>query len=96
MEFSESELRMVRWLRQQHAGWRAVRTIILTCSIVSIAFAGWLLFRVGFTGAVGFCFVIAAGGLSYTLGSWSGRPEVSLLLKLVEAQIPDASTSNQA
>jgi hypothetical protein len=32
----------------------------------------------------------AAGyGMYYTLGSWSGRPEISLLLKLLDAQIED-------
>ena len=84
MQFSAEERQMIAWLRKQHAGWRTVRIIILVSSCICGAFTIAEFLRGGsqwlFPG------VMAAYGLSYTLGSWHGRPEVSLLLKLIEAQ----------
>lgn len=96
MQFTEDEKRMVRWLRQQHAHWRSTRAIIVTCSSISAAYGTWLAIRSGFTIEPAFFLLISAVGFSYTLGSWSGRAEVSLLLKLIEAQNPDHDSSNQA
>ena len=95
MQFNEDEMRMVRWLRRQHAGWRSVRSIIVTCSTISAVYGIWLATRTGFTVEPTFLLVLAGYGLSYTLGSWSGRAEVSLLLKLIEAQDPDRASSSQ-
>ncbi|MCW5200941.1 hypothetical protein VU07_03950 [Desulfobulbus sp. F4] len=84
MKFTEEEQKMIALLRNQHENWRAIRVIILVSSCICGAFAIDEFFRGGsqwlFPG------VMAAYGLSYTLGSWSGRPEISLLLKLIEEQ----------
>ena len=95
MQFTEDEMRMVRWLRRQHAGWRGVRSIIVTCSTMSAVYGIWVATRTGFNIESAFYLVVAGYGLSYTLGSWSGRAEVSLLLKLIEAQEPDRASSSQ-
>ena len=95
MQFTEDEMRMVRWLRGQHANWRGVRTIIVICSSILAVYGVWLAIREGFTFESAFYLVAAGVGFSYTLGSWSGRAEVSLLLKLIEAQNPDQGSSNQ-
>jgi hypothetical protein len=85
MEFSGDEEKMIVWLRKQHAGWRTTRVITLVASIACGAFAAVEFYARGF-GALPLLFlVIAVAGASYTVGSWSGRAEVSLLLKLVEA-----------
>jgi hypothetical protein len=89
MQLDDADLKMLRWLRRQHESWPMTRLIILACSAASVAYAGWLTFSDYFDFQAGFFLVIGGYGLSYTLGSWSGRPEVSLLLKLVEANMPD-------
>lgn len=94
MQFTDAELRMIRWLRRQHEGWRGVRVIILGCSLASLAYAIWLAFVRRFDFEAGFFFIVSGWGLSYTLGSWSGRPEVSLLLKLIEANDPDRKSTD--
>lgn len=86
MQFTNEEKKMIAWLRQQHEGWRTVRMIILVASVLCAVFAAWDIFRTGYGAQSLLLIVIAAYGASYTLGSWAGRPEVSLLLKLVEAQ----------
>lgn len=89
MQFSDADLKMLEWLRKQHASWSAIRMIILVCSVLTMLLAVWSLFsRSGSDPAEIWLLylVLAAGGMSYTLGSWAGRPEISLLLKLVEAQ----------
>jgi hypothetical protein len=86
MQFTDEEKKMIAWLRQQHEGWRSVRMIILVASVLCALFAVWEIFKEGFGAQPLLLIVIAAYGASYTLGSWAGRPEVSLLLKLVEAQ----------
>lgn len=86
MKFTNEEKQMIAWLRKQHEGWRGVRMIILVGSLLCAAFAAWEIFRSGFGAMPLLLFIMAAYGMSYTLGSWAGRPEISLLLKLVEAQ----------
>lgn len=94
MQFTEDERRMVEWLRQQHAGWRVTRAIIVTCSSISAAYGTWHAFRYGFAIEPAFYLLVAAVGFSYTLGSWSGRAEISLLLKLIEAQNPENNSTD--
>jgi hypothetical protein len=86
MQFTNEERQMIAWLRKQHEGWRSVRMIILVASLLCVAFAASEIVQSGFGALPLLLIVIAAYGGSYTLGSWAGRPEVSLLLKLVEAQ----------
>jgi hypothetical protein len=86
MKFTNEERQMITWLRKQHEGWRSVRMIILVASLLCAAFAAHEILQSGFGALTILLIVIAAYGASYTLGSWAGRPEVSLLLKLVEAQ----------
>jgi len=86
MQFTPEEQKMIAWLRRQHAAWRTTRLIILIASVVSIGTAAWEFMQIGW-GALQFLFLVAGtAGVSHTLGCWSWRPEVSLLLKLVEAE----------
>ena len=85
MDFTPDEEKMITWLRRQHLGWRTTRMITLVTSLLSGCFAAWDFFTVGF-GALPLIFLlVAVAGLSHTVGSWAGRPEVSLLLKVVES-----------
>jgi hypothetical protein len=84
MEFSKEEERMISWLRRQHENWRSTRAIILIVSVGLIGLSGLLWWQGETPWHYLLLFVIAVYGLSYTLGSWSGRPEISLLLKLIE------------
>lgn len=86
MDFTESELRMLKKLRLQHKGWKTTRVIILCGSLIALAYALWRIVRGEVDASHIILFGLASAGLSYSLGGWSGRPEVSLLLKLVEAQ----------
>jgi ATP-dependent Clp protease adapter protein ClpS len=88
MQFTNDEMKMIRWLRTQHAAWRLVRVIILVSSLLSLGLAAWLFWFGDLSGIAITSVVVAVYGLSYTLGSWSGRPEISLLLKLVDAHDP--------
>ena len=85
MQFTPDEEKMIAWLRRQHAAWPTTRMITLVASILSGIFSAWEFYSAGF-GALPLLFLlVAVCGLSYTVGSWSGRPEVSLLLKLVDS-----------
>jgi hypothetical protein len=89
MKLNPEEEKMLAWLRRQHENWKGVRTITLICSVLLGCYA-----LVGaFGGASSYealpMFAIAAFGLSYTLGSWAGRPEISLLLRLVERAVEE-------
>ena len=86
MRFTDDEKKMIDWLRKQHEGWRVVRVIILVSSLVSAMGAAWEFFTTGFGALPLLLMVAAAYGASFTLGSWAGRPEISLLLKVIEAQ----------
>ncbi len=86
MQFTNEDRKMIAWLRKQHEGWRSVRIIILVASLLCGAFAVQEFLKHGFGALPLLLILIAAYGTSYTVGSWAGRPEVSLLLKLVEAQ----------
>jgi len=77
MEFNDRERKMYQWLQQQDAGWPIIRWIIVIASSACL-----LAYLFGSRSDTVF-FIVGLGGLSYTLGSWSGRAEVSLLLKLL-------------
>ena len=87
MKLSDNEMKMLRYLRQQHEHWRSTRAIILVGSVVILV--------VGIFGLIGNASVYAlmpliALGLyllSYAVGSPGVRPEISLLLRLVEEHI---------
>jgi hypothetical protein len=87
MEFTTDDLKMISHLKIRHSGWKRVRIIILVCSIGMLAMSIYGLSAYP-SAPEGFIFVnlIALGalGLSYCVGGWAGRPEVSLLLKLIE------------
>ncbi len=85
MEFTPDEEKMISWLHRQHSAWRTTRMITLVASVLSGFFAAWEFFSTGFGALPLLLLLVAVAGLSYTLGSWAGRPEVSLLLKLVES-----------
>lgn len=86
MQFTSDEKKMIDWLRKQHQGWPTTRVIILSGSVLCAGFAAWELFGTGWAAMPLLLICIAAYGSSYTLGSWSGRPEISLLLKLIDSQ----------
>ena len=85
MELTPNEQRMLRRLRQQHQNWTGIRTITLICTIglIVMALLAWR------EGAPWYSLVLWAGLisglLSYTIGGWYGRPEISLLLKLIDS-----------
>ena len=84
MQFTEKEKKMIRWLKLQDQQWHTTRVITLVGSIL-IGILAIFAFTSGNSFFAGISlFGMSAYGLSYTLGSWSGRPEISLLLKLLE------------
>lgn len=91
MTFTEDEKRMINWLRQQHTCWRTNRIIILLGSVALIGIGILEVSRHGFQWSDILLFAFGAYGTSYTLGCWSGRPEISLLLKLVEVYEKESS-----
>jgi hypothetical protein len=85
MELSDTERKMVDYLRMQHKGWRQLRWIMLVGAVVLLVLnvmgkGGDL----ALYGIVGFL-------LSYVLGGWSGRPEITLLLRLVEERLHEGN-----
>ena len=85
MLLTPDELKMLAWLRRQNAAWPTNRAIILLSSIISLGGAIWEYWHFGWSALPLVLLLLGTYGLSHTLGCWSGRPEVSLLLKLVEA-----------
>jgi len=81
MSLTEQDKKMIAHLKGQHQAWSQIRWIIL----VSALFFAVLYFS-GFIDDAETVLVIGSisGLLSYSLGGWSGRPEISLLLKLAE------------
>ncbi len=80
---------MITWLRRQHESWRGIRTIMLVGAVIAIVFSIVYYLRGEPSWHVLPLFLVACYGLSYTLGSWAGRPEVSLLLKLIEERMDE-------
>lgn len=92
MQLTREEQKMVELLRRQHASWRTTRAIILICSLACAAFAIWEFATNGFEAMPLLLTMIATYGSSYVLGSWSGRPEISLLLKVIESNTHGSQT----
>jgi hypothetical protein len=88
MEFTKEEQKMIEWLRNQHKGWRTTRMITLVASCMCGVFAIFELIKGGSQWLV--LGLICSYGTSYTLGSWHGRPEISLLLKLIDERQKEA------
>ena|SRR3989442_520305 len=84
MELSDADLRMIKWLHRQHNGWRSTRVITAVGSAVAVTWAGLALVKGDTAAGVIALLGMGAFGLSYSVGCWAGRPEISLLLKLVE------------
>lgn len=84
MKLSENEQKMVSLLRKQHEGWKTTKIIILSGSIVFFLVALYGLISGGEILLNSLVFGLSAGGFSYAIAGWFGRPEVSLLLKLIE------------
>jgi len=89
MQFTREEQKMIEWLQRQHSGWRTTRMITLVGSLVCLVAAAWEFSNRGWGAMPLLLLLVGVVGLSHTLGSWSGRAEVSLLLKLIEAQRQD-------
>lgn len=84
MQMTPEEEKMVAYLRKQHANWRSTRVIVLLFSLALLGYTAWEYWSGLAVTALWPAMAISCYGLSYALGSWSGRPEISLLLKLVE------------
>lgn len=84
MELNDSEKRMLRWLRGQHENWKSTRVIITVCSVFLLIGAIWGIYRGESTYSIVPWLALGGFGLSYSVACWSGRPEISLLLKLAE------------
>lgn len=87
MDLTEKECRMLAWLRHQHETWRIKRLLQLAASIACCLW-GLAVFISGadlgiFMGIAGFYIA------SRTIGNWHGRPEISLLLKLIDERQKD-------
>ena len=89
MTLSKHEKKMVAFLQRQHKAWPTTRWIILISCLLILAAAIF-----GFVKESVF-YVLVVYGFSYVLGSWNGRPEVSLLLKLIEDRAK-VNTSKEA
>jgi hypothetical protein len=90
MEFTKEERRMIAWLRYQHENWRIKRLLQLAASLACCLW-GLSAFISGsdlgiFVGIAGFYI------LSRTIGSWHGKPEISLLLKLIDERQKEAQS----
>jgi hypothetical protein len=83
MQLTEQEQKMVKWLRTQHKGWRIHRVVIVIGAMFML-YQGMRLIWSGQSDlGILYC-ALSFGFLSYSLGSWVGRPEFSLLLRLLE------------
>lgn len=86
MEFNDNEEKMISWLRREHSGWQKTRIIHLvfyiTCIFIAFAIPSW-------GASQTLLMLIGACGAGNTLSRWSGRPEISLLLKLIESEKND-------
>jgi len=84
MDLTEKECRMLAWLRHQHETWRIKRLLQLAASIACCL---WGLAAFIFGSDLGIFMGIAGFYIgSRTIGNWHGRPEISLLLKLIDEQ----------
>jgi hypothetical protein len=84
MELSQKEMKMIRYLRTQHEAWHQTKRIILVGGILFLAISIY-----GFLKSFSLLLILpnialSAYFLSYSIGGWNGRPEISILLKLAE------------
>jgi hypothetical protein len=84
MELSEADVRMIKWLQRQDSAWRSTRLLTAIGSTVALGWAVLAWLRAEPSSGVIALAGMGAFGLSYAVGSWAGRPEISLLLKLIE------------
>lgn len=90
MDFTAKECRMIAWLRYQHENWRIKRLFQLAAALACLIYS-LSVFVIGndlgiFVGIAGFYI------LSRTIGSWHGKPEISLLLKLIDERQKEERT----
>ena len=85
-ELDDTERKILKRLRDQHNNWKSIRLMISIFSAICIVISMFL------EQETILLLTIGAFGLSYSLGSWHGRPEISLLLKYVEANIKKEET----
>ena len=83
MQLTEQEQKMVQRLRAQHIGWRTNRVVILIAAVIVLGQGMRLVWSGQSDLGILYC-ALSFGFFSYTLGSWTGRPECSLLLRLLE------------
>ena len=83
LTLSDTEEKVLAMLRKQHEGWKTTRAIILLVNLVILAMSGWLYYSNNIL-AAGVLLAFAGYGFSYVLAGWHGRPEISLLFRLVE------------
>jgi len=76
---------MISLLKIRHAGWKRIRIFILVCSLEMLLLGIHALYT---SPEMWLCSILlvgmAAAALSYCIGGWARRPEISLLLKLIE------------
>lgn len=90
MQLNEQEEKMVDWLRKQHKAWRMNRAIILVGALFMLYQGVRILWSGQSQDLSLIYFAFSFYFFSYTLGSWSGRPEISLLLRLIEEKKKDS------
>ncbi|MGV3681347.1 MAG: hypothetical protein ACO1PM_16725 [Acidovorax sp.] len=83
MQLTEQEQKMVSHLRKQHNGWRTNRVVIVVAAVIMLGQGIRLVWSGQSDLGILYC-ALSFGFFSYTLGSWTGRPELSLLLRLIE------------
>jgi len=85
MELTEQDKKMIEGLKRKRDAWPQIRWIILSgvISVPIIYFSG------AFNLELLILLAIIVYFLSSSLGSWNGRPEICLLLKLIENQTED-------
>jgi hypothetical protein len=84
MNLNEHEKSMLTWLRKQHDNWKSTRVIIAIGAIILLGGAVWGIYEKYSIYSIVPWIALGAYCLSYSVTCWSGRPEISLLLKLME------------
>jgi hypothetical protein len=84
MELSREEIKMIRYLRTQHEAWHQTKWIILVGGILFSAISIYGVLKSFPLLLILPNIALSAYFLSYSIGGWNGRPEISILLKLAE------------
>ena len=89
MEFTQKEEKLLKLLKLKHENWKSTKWIIFICSVIILTFGLLSQFEIYTVYKTEFPFFIIGGlvGIAYSIGHWNGRPEVSLLLKLLEKEM---------